>query len=224
MRDKRSAHKLSLVVQYASGTQHLPTRAQLRRWLKVALQREASITLRIVDEPEGRELNKNYRGKDYATNVLTFVYEDVQPRHGGVEPSDETSSHSTRPSKNAGQVAGYGARGAAGRLLPQSAGSAITSDSASVIGSPSRMARSSISNVSQPLPLSGDMVICAPVVEREAAAQHKDWLAHYAHLTLHAALHLQGYEHGNDADAAEMEALETALMLKLRYPDPYQAS
>ena len=142
-------NKLSLVVQYASDAQHLPTRAQLRRWFKVALQREASITLRIVDEPEGRELNNNYRGKDYATNVLTFVYDDADP-------------------------------------------------------------------------LSGDIVICAPVVEREAAAQHKDLLAHYAHLTLHAALHLQSHEHGNDADAAEMEALETALMLKLRYPDPYR--
>jgi len=157
-------------VQYASDAQHLPTRAQFRRWFKVALhpqgvrrrvpgsfaatlplQREASITLRIVDEPEGRELNKNYRGKDYATNVLTFVYDDVQP----------------------------------------------------------------------PI-LAGDIVICAPVVEREAAAQHKDLLAHYAHLTLHAALHLQGYRHGNDADASGMETLETALMLKLRYPDPYR--
>lgn len=143
------SNKLSLSVQYASDAQHLPTRAQLRRWFKVALQREASITLRIVDEPDGRELNKNYRGKDYATNVLTFVYDDAEP-------------------------------------------------------------------------LSGDIVICAPVVEREAAAQHKDLLAHYAHLTLHAALHLQSHEHGNDADAAEMEALETALMLKLRYPDPYR--
>jgi metalloprotein, YbeY/UPF0054 family len=143
------SNKLSLSVQYASDAQHLPTRAQLRRWFKVALQREASITLRIVGEPEGRELNKNYRGKDYATNVLTFVYDDAEP-------------------------------------------------------------------------LSGDIVICAPVVEREAAAQHKDLLAHYAHLTLHAALHLQSHEHGNDADAAEMEALETALMLKLRYPDPYR--
>jgi probable rRNA maturation factor len=143
------SNKLSLSVQYACDAQHFPTRAQLRRWFMIALQREASITLRIVDEQEGRELNKNYRGKDYATNVLTFVYDDAGP-------------------------------------------------------------------------LSGDVVICAPVVEREAAAQHKDLSAHYAHLTLHAALHLQGYQHENDADAAEMEALETALMLKLRYPDPYR--
>jgi probable rRNA maturation factor len=140
---------LSLTVQYASGARNTPTRAQFRRWVKVALQREANITMRIVDEPEGRELNRNYRGKDYATNVLAFVYDD--------------------------------------------AGS-----------------------------LSGDIVICAPVVERETAAQRKDLLAHYAHLAIHATLHLQGYEHDNDADAAEMEALEIALMVKLGYPDPYR--
>jgi probable rRNA maturation factor len=145
------SNKLSLAVQYASDARHLPTRAQFRRWIKAALQRDANITLRIVDEPEGRKLNRNYRAKDYATNVLTFVYDDT--------------------------------------------------------GS-----------------LAGDVVICAPVVTQEAAAQHKDLLAHYAHLTIHAALHLQGYGHENDADAAGMETLETALMLKLRYPDPYQAS
>lgn len=144
-----SPHMLSLAVQYASGAQCLPTRAQLRRWIKVALQRDATITLRIVDEPEGRELNRKYRGKDYATNVLTFVYDD--------------------------------------------------------------------SNT-----LTGDIVICAPVVEREAAAQRKELPAHYAHLAIHAALHLQGYVHEHAADAAGMETLETALMLKLRYPDPYQ--
>jgi probable rRNA maturation factor len=143
------SHKLSLVVQYASDARDLPTRAQIRRWIKTALQRDVNITLRIVDEPEGRELNKNYRGKDCATNVLTFVYDDAEP-------------------------------------------------------------------------LSGDIVICAPVVKREAAAQHKDLLAHYAHLAIHAALHLQGYEHDNDADAAEMEALEIALMVKLGYSDPYR--
>jgi probable rRNA maturation factor len=144
-------NKLSLSVQYASVASHLPTRAQLRRWIKIALQRDANITLRLVDEPEGRQLNKNYRGKNYATNVLTFVYNDAEP-------------------------------------------------------------------------FEGDVVICAPVVHQEAINQHKGLLAHYAHLTLHAILHLQGHDHDNDSDAAEMEAWETALMLKLRYPDPYQAN
>ncbi|MDO8350324.1 MAG: rRNA maturation RNase YbeY [Gallionella sp.] len=140
---------LSLTVQYVSAATSLPTRAQWRRWIKIALQRDVCMTLRIVDEIEGRELNKAYRGKDYATNVLTFVYDDT-----GV--------------------------------------------------------------------VSGDVVICAPVIEREAAAQNKNLQSHYAHLAIHAALHLQGYDHENDEQAAEMEALETALMVRLHYPDPYQ--
>lgn len=143
-------HKLSLAVQYASEAENIPTRAQFRRWAQKALQRDASLTLRVVDAAEGRELNKAYRGKDYATNVLTFVLDDE--------------------------------------------------------------------------PLYGDVIVCAPVVEREAREQRKDLLAHYAHMTIHALLHLQGYDHENDADAAVMEALETQLMLELRHPDPYQES
>ncbi|MFA6061007.1 MAG: rRNA maturation RNase YbeY [Gallionella sp.] len=141
-------NKISLAVQYVSEADSLPTRAQWRRWIKAAFECDVIMTLRIVDEEEGRELNKVYRGRDYATNVLTFVYDDTDP-------------------------------------------------------------------------LSGDVVICAPVVAREAVEQGKDLLAHYAHLAIHAALHLQGYDHEVDEEAEEMEALETALMLKLRYPDPY---
>jgi probable rRNA maturation factor len=138
--------KLSLVIQYAIPAP--PTRSQWRRWIKTALQRDVNMTLRIVDEEEGRALNKTYRGRDYATNVLTFVYDDTDP-------------------------------------------------------------------------LSGDVVICAPVVEREAAEQNKALLVHYAHLAIHAALHLQGYDHETDEEASIMEAIESALMLKMRYPDPY---
>ena len=140
--------KLSLSVQYASKAKKLPTRQQFRRWVKVALEQDVQISLRIVDEIEGRALNLGYRNKDYATNVLTFVYDDTDPIYG-------------------------------------------------------------------------DVVICAPVVAREAKEQSKDLLAHYAHLTIHAALHLQGYNHEKKRDAEKMEARETALMLKLRYPAPY---
>jgi probable rRNA maturation factor len=139
-----------MAVQYASEATNIPTRAQFRRWAQKASQRDVSLTLRVVDEAEGRELNKAYRGKDYATNVLTFVLDDE--------------------------------------------------------------------------PLYGDVIVCAPVVEREAREQRKELLAHYAHMTIHALLHLQGYDHENDAEAAEMEALETKLMLELRHPDPYQES
>jgi probable rRNA maturation factor len=141
-------HKLSLSVQYATGAEDVPARSQLRRWMRAALTHHAKITVRIVDEAEGHELNKNYRGKDYATNVLTFVYDEE-------------------------------------------------------------------------LPLMGDVVLCAPVVEREAREQRKELAAHYAHLVIHAILHLQGYEHEEDNEASEMEALETAIMAKLGYPDPY---
>lgn len=147
----RQQFKLSLSVQYASQRNVLPTRQQFRRWVRLALQRDLHCTLRVVDDSEGRALNKDYRGKDYATNVLTFVYDDTQP-------------------------------------------------------------------------LSGDIVICAPVVEKEATAQGKQLLAHYAHMTLHCALHLQGYGHENEKDAAVMEKLETALMLKLGYPAPYDVT
>ncbi|MDE2118769.1 MAG: rRNA maturation RNase YbeY [Betaproteobacteria bacterium] len=146
---KLSPYKLSLVVQYATSAKNLPARSQFRRWIKAALERDVQIALRIVDESEGRELNRNFRGKDYATNVLTFVYDDE-------------------------------------------------------------------------LPIYGDLVICAPIVEKEARGQHKDLFAHYAHLAIHAALHLQGYDHDNNADAAAMEEKETAILLKLGYADPYQ--
>ena len=150
-----TAHKLSLSVQYVVRGMNLPTRQQFRRWIKTALQRDVQIVLRIVDEIEGRALNKKFRGKDYATNVLTFAYADTD-------------------------------------LLPNNTDL-----------------------------LYGDIVICTPVVEQEAHEQHKDLRAHYAHLAIHATLHLQGYDHENKQDAALMEALETKLLAKLGYVDPY---
>jgi len=144
----RTEKTLKLAVQYATDNADTPTRPQFRRWVKAALMQPAQIVLRLVDESEGHELNKQFRGKDYATNVLTFVYDDTQP-------------------------------------------------------------------------LAGDIVLCTPVVGAEAHQQHKDLLAHYAHLTVHGVLHLQGYDHMEDAEAAEMEQLETQILAKLGYPDPY---
>ena len=139
--------KLTLAVQYAPTADNLPTRHQFRKWALAALVQNAEITLRIVDEAEGRELNNNYRQKDYATNVLTF-------------PLNES-------------------------------------------------------------PLMGDIVLCAPVVAQEAAEQGKTLAAHFAHLTVHGVLHLQGYDHENDADAEKMEALETQIVMNLGYAPPY---
>lgn len=144
--------KLALAVQYAVAAEGVPTRPQFRRWVTAALEREAEISLRLVDAEEGQMLNRDYRGKDYATNVLTFVFDEM--------PDVD-------------------------------------------------------------LPLMGDIVLCAPVVEREAAEQGKALAAHYCHLTVHGVLHLQGYDHETDADAEVMEAREREIVMKLGYPDPY---
>ncbi|MCU0898453.1 MAG: rRNA maturation RNase YbeY [Burkholderiales bacterium] len=143
---------LALAVQYAAPRRGLPARARLERWLGAGLRRSAAVTVRFVGAREGRALNRGFRGKDYATNVLTFVY-DNRPRR----------------------------------------------------------------------PLAGDLVLCAPVVAREAREQGKPLDAHYAHLVVHGALHLAGHDHDREADAMRMEALERRILTRLGYADPYGA-
>jgi probable rRNA maturation factor len=76
--------KLSLTVQYAVESDDLPTRPQLRRWARAALERDCTVTLRFLDADEGRALNASFRGKDYATNVLTFTYGESDPLEGDI--------------------------------------------------------------------------------------------------------------------------------------------
>ncbi|WDY58613.1 rRNA maturation RNase YbeY [Pseudomonas sp. PSKL.D1] len=133
-----------------------PDDAAFRRWCELALRQrtaDSEMTIRLVDEAEGRELNHTYRHKDYATNVLSF-------------PADVPDD-----------------------LLD--------------------------------IPLLGDLVICVQVVEREAAEQGKSLEAHWAHLVIHGCLHLLGYDHIEDEEAEEMEALERELLAELGHPDPY---
>lgn len=74
------------------------------------------------------------------------------------------------------------------------------------------------------LPLLGDLVICAPVVEREAAEQHKTLEAHWAHMVVHGTLHLLGYDHITDPEAEEMENLETRILTQMGFPPPYETT
>jgi probable rRNA maturation factor len=143
---------LELALQFAdkSHRAHLP-RHRVARWLRAALRLPAQITVRIVDEAEGRALNRDYRGKDHATNVLTFDYQRA------------------------------------------------------------------------PVVIA-DLVLCAPVVEREARDEGKAVSAHYAHLLVHGALHAQGHDHQTEDDAARMESLESQILLRLDLDDPYSAS
>ena len=124
-------------------------RHRVARWIRHALQADGEITVRIVDALEGQVLNRDYRHKDYATNVLTFDY------------------------------------------------------------------------AQEPV-VCADLVLCAPVVAREAQENGKTLEAHYAHMLVHGILHAQGWDHETSAeDADEMEALETDIMRKLGFADPY---
>jgi probable rRNA maturation factor len=133
----------------ASAHRRLLTPARVKRWIGMALKAPAEIAVRIVGPDEAQALNRQYRGKDYATNVLTFDY-----GHAAI--------------------------------------------------------------------VSADLVLCGPVVEREAQEQGKALAAHYAHLLVHGTLHAQGYDHEEgEVEAAEMEAVEVLLMAALGFPNPY---
>ena len=147
-------NQLQLSLQFgpsaeAAAHRELLSRSRVTRWIRHALAVDAEITVRIVDTEEGRKLNREYRKKDYATNVLTFDYQQ--------EPT-----------------------------------------------------------------VMADLVLCAPVVEREAQEQNKSLEEHYAHLLVHGTLHAQGWDHEtSEEDAEEMEAYETAIMKEMGYEDPY---
>ena len=145
---KNASQRLNLSVQYACNREGLPLRADFVRWARAALVGGGEIAIRLVDADEGQALNREYRGKDYATNVLSFPYE------------------------------------------------------------------------SEPVVM-GDLVICPSVVAKEAAEQNKPLDAHYAHLTVHGILHLQGWDHDNDEEAQAMEDEEREILAALGYPDPY---
>jgi probable rRNA maturation factor len=135
----RPSRTNKVAVQYAVPRRGIPSPAQLRKWARLASGNE--LTLRIVGEREGRELNRTFRKKDYATNVLSFH--------------------------------------------------------------------------------TGDIVLCHPVIRREARTQGKSVAAHYAHLVVHGVLHLCGYEHEKKRDAARMEAREIRLLRRAGFRNPY---
>ena len=151
--------RLDVAVGYAAPRAGIPAATSFRRWVAAALAgriREADLAIRIVDEKEGRSLNHHYRGKDYATNVLSFPAELPEGLPKGVK-----------------------------------------------------------------LPLLGDLVLCSPVIAREAREQGKPLRAHYAHLTVHDALHLLGWDHEDAREAEAMEQLEREILAGLGLPDPY---
>ena len=140
---------LRLAVQGRSRFAGLPAPATLSRWIRLALERDAEITLRFVGAAEGRRLNRDYRGRDAATNVLTFAYAAAPAIHA-------------------------------------------------------------------------DIVLCVPVIRREAREQRKRYRDHLAHLLVHGVLHAHGYDHDRDASARRMEGREAGILSRLGLPDPYR--
>jgi probable rRNA maturation factor len=143
---------LHLSVQQATR-RACPDRSQVRRWIQAALAaakigKPAEFVVRFCDSPEARRLNQEFRGRDYATNVLTFTHGDTHR-------------------------------------------------------------------------IGADIVLCVPVLEREARSQHKPMKYHTAHLVVHGALHALGYDHETKRGTASMEALEISILARFRVPDPY---
>jgi len=146
-RPARPALRLSL--QFADASHRaLLARHRVQRWLRASLEAPAELTVRIVGADEGQALNRQFRRRDYATNVLTFHYQQ------------------------------------------------------------------------HPVVLA-DLVLCAPVVEREAREQGLDLAAHYAHLLVHGALHAQGMDHQRGREAKVMQAREAQVLAALGFADPY---
>ena len=144
---------LAVDVQIASTSPEVPDATRIVRWARAAAgERDAELSVRVVDAEEGAALNESFRHAAGATNVLSFPFE---------------APETTDP------------------------------------------------------PLLGDVVICAPVVTREAAEQGKAPQAHFAHMVVHGVLHLLGHEHDRDADAERMEALEREVLQGLGFDDPY---
>ena len=153
------AMDVDIDIQIASNEAGIPREAEIRSWLEDVIGRSGdsgrtAVSVRVVDEPEGRDLNRRFRRQDKATNVLSF-------------PADQ-------------------------EMIPDG------------------MARQL-----------GDIVICGPVVMQEAMEQGKELHSHWAHMVVHGALHLLGYDHESSEDAAVMESLEKEILATRGIGDPY---
>ena len=147
--------KIKVDIQRATDTHDFPDNRQIRKWARTAMSgydKDAELTIRIVDEEEGTELNRKWRKKKGPTNVLSFPYEDNNTIAGG---------------------------------------------------------------------LLGDIILCAPVIRREALEQKKTLASHWAHMVIHGTLHLIGYDHIKPEDTGRMERLEIRLLESLGFANPY---
>lgn len=156
---------LLVEVQNPEAYQAIPSYNQFASWSEACWldESDAEVVIRLVGEEESRTLNRDYRGRDYATNVLSFNYDTMD-----LYPSD---------------------------IMPETEG---------VVA------------------YLGDLVICVPVIEREAGEQNKQAVQHWVHMVVHGMLHLQGFDHIKEIEADIMEAREIDILYGLGFPNPYE--
>ena len=162
IKTNKTENKHFVDLQIATEYKKIPTEEQINCWVAAAIgetDKQFELSIRIVDEDEITQLNKEYRNKDKPTNVLSFPFA-FEEEIGGEFGLD--------------------------------------------------------------IPLLGDIIICVQVVEREAKEQNKQEIAHWAHMVIHGVLHLLGYDHIDDEEAEEMEALEIKIITSLGFPNPYE--
>ncbi len=159
LNNNASTLKIDIALQNEIGFLTVPSIENIQKWVETAYQGDSntSLCIRIVDAVEGKQLNEAYRGKAYATNVLSFPFE-----------------------------------------------------------APPIPVEASLAS-----PYLGDLVLCEPVIQHEAIEQQKTSMQHWAHLTIHGVLHLQGYDHITTNDAYQMESLEIQLLNHLGIANPY---
>ena len=213
---------LAIEIQNVSGSQRVPSQQTLSQWVLAAISGPADeagtgaqtprpatgeLTIRIVNERESADLNSRFRGKRGPTNVLAFLSDPVPgtgeqaARDRVVGDTAPVASAEPRPDTVAEprlQLVGEPGAGA-----PDAAGPGAAAPQNAEV-----------------LPL-GDLVICAPVVAREAREQRKPFEAHWAHIVIHGVLHLLGYDHETEDQAGTMEDRERKILAGLGFSDPY---
>jgi len=225
---------VTIAVQDASGGARFPAEDRLRTWVLAAVAgppagesaptpAAGEVLIRIVGTQESAQLNARYRGKRGPTNVLAFLSD--LPETPSAQSANTIADGATADSSSAGDAQGApsanpapaepapaapAAGDASPRVLTLQPREAPASDAAPAGGAAA----------SDALPL-GDLVICAPVVSREAREQRKSFEAHWAHIVVHGVLHLLGFDHETEEQAQTMEDRERKILASLGFRDPY---
>jgi rRNA maturation RNase YbeY len=217
---------VTIAVQDATGGARFPPEDRLRAWVLAAVAgppgggetappASGEVLIRIVGTQESAQLNARYRGRRGPTNVLAFLSE--LPETPGAQSANGVADAGTdgAPSPDVGGNVASGDPNVVALVAPPQADAPLGLGPSTLT-----LPVSGAASTSDALPL-GDLVICAPVISREAREQRKSFDAHWAHIVVHGVLHLLGYDHETDEQAQTMEDRERKILAGLGFRDPY---